>query len=92
MESRKIVLMKLFAGQQWRHREKEQTYGHSGAGEGGVNGESSRETYTLPYVKEPVEICCMMQSSTPGLCDNREGWDGVRDGRRFKREETYVYL
>ena len=92
MESRTMVLMKLFAGQQWRHRQREQTYGHSGEGEGGVNGESSKETYTLPYVKEPVEICCMMQSSTPGLWDNLEGWDGVRDGRRFKREETYVYL
>ena len=56
MESRTMVLMKLFAGQQWRHRQREQTYGHSGEGEGGVNGESSKETYTLPYVKEPVRV------------------------------------
>jgi len=28
MESRKIVLMKLFAGQQWRCRLREQTYGY----------------------------------------------------------------
>ena len=27
METRKMVLMKVFAGHQWRHRE--QTYGHS---------------------------------------------------------------
>ena len=26
MESRKMVLMNLFAGQQWRHRHREQTY------------------------------------------------------------------
>ena len=26
-----------------------------------------------------------------GLCDNLEGWDGVRGGR-FKGEGTYAYL
>ena len=26
--TRKIVLMNLFAGQQWRNRHREQTYGH----------------------------------------------------------------
>ena len=30
MESRKMVLMNLFAGQQWRHRGREQTGGHGG--------------------------------------------------------------
>ena len=35
MESRKMVLMKLFAGQEWRHRHSQQTYGHSVAGSGG---------------------------------------------------------
>ena len=30
-----MVLMKLFAGQQWRHRPREQTYGH-GVGAGSV--------------------------------------------------------
>ena len=30
MESRKVVLMNLFAGQQWRRRHRKQTYGHSG--------------------------------------------------------------
>ena len=28
MESRKMVLMKLFARQQWRNKHREQTYGH----------------------------------------------------------------
>ena len=36
MESRKMVLKNLFAGQQWRNRHREQTYGH---GERGVEGE-----------------------------------------------------
>ena len=34
MESRKMVLINLFAGQQWRNRQKEQTYGHAGLGGG----------------------------------------------------------
>ena len=46
MESRKMVLMNLFAGQQWRNRE--QTYGHSSVGreegEGEMYGESNMET------------------------------------------------
>ena len=32
MESRKTVLMKLFAGQQWRRRYREQTYVHGVVG------------------------------------------------------------
>ena len=28
MESRKMVLMNLFVGQQWIRRHREQTYGH----------------------------------------------------------------
>ena len=36
MESRKMVLMNLFAGKQWRHRHREQTYGHR-EGEGRMN-------------------------------------------------------
>ena len=51
MKSRKMVLMKLFAGQQWRYRD--QTYGHGAVGreEGRMNRESTTETYALPYVK-----------------------------------------
>ena len=40
MESRKVVLIKLFSGHQWRHGNREQTfeqtYGHGGLGEGRV--------------------------------------------------------
>ena len=35
MESRKMVLMNLFAGQQWRNRHNEQTYGQIGGGRRG---------------------------------------------------------
>ena len=53
MESGKMVLINLFAGQQWRYRHREQTYVHREAyeGEDGTNRESSMETYTLPYMK-----------------------------------------
>ena len=44
MDSRKIVLMKLFAGQQWKHRHREQTYGH-GQGEEGGMGRMERVTW-----------------------------------------------
>ena len=41
MESRKMVLMNLFAGKQWRHSHREQICGNSGEGEGGTNGEKN---------------------------------------------------
>ena len=55
MKSRRMALMDLFAGKQWRHRHIEQTYGQGlGAeeGEGEMNGESGMDAYTLPYVKQ----------------------------------------
>ena len=45
MESRKMVLMNLFAGQQWRNRHREQTYGHGErGGEGEMYGEGNIDT------------------------------------------------
>ena len=41
-----MVLMNIFAGQQWRRRDKEQTYGHGErGGEGRMYGKSIMETY-----------------------------------------------
>ena len=46
MESRKMVPKNLSAGQQWRNRHREQTYGHGErGGEGEMYGESYMETY-----------------------------------------------
>ena len=44
-----MVQASLFAGQQWRHRHREQTYGHrlGGEGEAGMNGESNVEAYII---------------------------------------------
>ena len=50
MESRKMVLKNLFAGQQWRRRYRGHVCGgYEGAG--GTKGESSVETYTPTYEK-----------------------------------------
>ena len=43
--------MNLFAEQQRRCRHREQTCGHRAGGDGGMNGESSIEAYTLPHGK-----------------------------------------
>ena len=46
MESRKMVLKKLFTGQKCRNRYREKTYGHGERGaEGEMYGKSNMETY-----------------------------------------------
>ena len=49
MESRKMVLMDLFVGQEWRCRLRGQTVDTVRDREGGVNLESSFETYAFIY-------------------------------------------
>ena len=51
MESRKMVLMNLFAGKEWRLRCRERTVDTVGEGEGEANGESSINLYTVPCVE-----------------------------------------
>ena len=46
MESRKMVLKKLFTALQWRNNHRDQTYGHGErGGEGEMYEESNMETY-----------------------------------------------
>jgi len=56
MESGKMVLMNLFAGQQWRHRHREQIYGHGGRG-GRRGWDKLREwhgnTHTTVWTTDP---------------------------------------
>ena len=48
-----MVLKNLFAGQQWRNRHRESTYGHGArGGEGEMYGKSNMETY--------ITICKMI--------------------------------
>jgi len=73
MESRKMVLMNLFAEQKWRHRHREQTCGHKRKGKGWTNGESSIETYKFSSVQFSSvaqlcpTLCDPMDCSMPGL-------------------------
>ena len=46
-----MVPMNPFAGQQWRYRQQGTDLWTQWEGEGGMNGESSMETYTVPYIK-----------------------------------------
>ena len=53
MESKKIALMNLFSGKQWRNRHREQTSGHGGEGrrEKGRCLERVTWEFTKPYIK-----------------------------------------
>ena len=64
-----------------------------------MNGESSMETYTLPYVKQTTSGNLMYDAGNQKsvLCDNLEGWGGVGwggegGGGQFRREGTQVCL
>ena len=59
----------------------------AGGEEGGMNGESGTETYTLPYVKQPASGNLLCDSgSSARCCDNLEGWGGVRGGKEAQEE------
>ena len=62
MEFRKMVLMNLFAGQQWQHRHKEQTCGCSG------EKRENMETYTLPYVKQTASGNLLRDTGSSTQC------------------------
>ena len=64
-----------------------------GEGEGGMNGESSVETHTLPYVKQDSQGNSLYESqnSNWGSVTTWRGGQGG-GGRGFKREGTQVHL
>ena len=66
-----MVLMKLFAGEQWRQRHREQTYGHGGGGTGRkerVRGmERVTGKLTLPYVKQTADGNLLNDSGNSNL-------------------------
>ena len=89
-----MVLKNLFAGQHWRNRHREQTYGHGERGaEGEMYIESNMETYiTICKIDNQQEFAVCLRNLKQGLCINLEEWDGREMGGRFKREGMYVYL
>ena len=61
--------------------------GTAGRGEGGMNSESSTETYiTICETESEGEVDIKHWELNPVFCDNLEGWN------RGKREGLYVYL
>ena len=86
-----MVLKNLFAGQQWRNRHREETYGHGKrGGEGEMFGESSMETYiTMCKIDSLGEFAVWLRKLKQGLCINLEGWfwggrwEGVSKGRGY---------
>ena len=75
MESRKMGLKNLLAGQQWRNRHREQTYGHREMeGEGEMYGESNMETYITIYtIDSQLEFAVCLRILKQGLCINLVG-------------------
>ena len=62
------VMMKLFAGQQWRHRHREDLWTQVGEEEVGMDWDNNVETYTLPHgclyrTMTELSSCCKY-----GLC------------------------
>ena len=81
-----MVLMNQITGKEWRHRFREQTYGHGG---GGIEWDERRKRHRHIYT-----IRCKMDSwwevaverGDPSLvlCDDLEGWDMGRGERLIR--------
>ena len=91
MESRKMVQMNLFSGQQWRNRHREQTYGHGErGGEGELYGKSNMETYITIYKIQ--EFAVWLRKLKQGLYISLEVWESGRwEGGSNRREYMYIY-
>ena len=63
MDSRKMVLMNLFARKEWRHKCREWTVDTVGEAEGRTNGEGSIHIHTLSHVRQLVRSCCIKQGA-----------------------------
>ena len=86
-----MILMHLFARQQWRNRHREQTYGHGErGGEGEMYGESNMENYiTICKIHNQWRFAVFLRELKQGLCINLEGWDG--EGVSKRRGYMYTY-
>ena len=85
-----MVSKNLFAGQQWRNRHREQTYGHGErGGEGEMYGESNMETYIIICkIDSQWEFAICLSELKQGLCINLEGWMGKEIGGRFIQQSA----
>ena len=92
MDSRKMVLMSPFSGQQWRRRHRELTC-RQGMGVKACVGLMERVAWkhTLPYVKQLASgnLLCDKGSSTWCSVKTERGGLGWEIGERFKREKIH---
>ena len=90
-----MVPMNIFAGQQWRERHREQTYGHVRVGgEGEMYGESYMETYiTICKIHGQRESAVWFRKLKQGLLYQPRGvgWGGRREGSSKWRGYVYTY-
>ena len=90
-----MVPKNLFAGQQWRNRQREQTRGHGEkAGEGEMYGKSNMETYTIICkIDSQWEFAVWLRKLKQGLCINLEGvgWGGRWEGGSKGKGYMYTY-
>ena len=87
MESRKVILIKLFAGQQWKHRYKEHTWLSRGweEWEVGMYRESNMEIYiTICKIDSQRAFALWLRELKLGLCKNLEGCNGNEDGKEVQ--------
>ena len=77
----------FFAGQHWRNRHREQTYGHGErGGRGEIYGESNMETYiTICKTDSRWEFAVWLRKLNQGLWINLERWGGEGDGREVQK-------
>ena len=86
-----MVLINLFAGQQWRCRHREQICEHGqGRREEDKRRQQHGNTHTPAYGKQPVGLCCDTGSSA--RCSVTAYRGGMGTGERCEEEGTYVYL
>ena len=90
MKSRRMELMELFAGQQWRQWHREKTCGH-GVGGGGRYGERNMETYTTTCeIESQQEFALWLKELKLGLGNNLEWWDEEEGGREGQDGEDFA--
>ena len=87
MESRKMVLMNLFAGQQWKRRCREQTcwlrQGRRGRDE--WREQPGNVLTTACEIDSQGEFAVWVRELKQVLYDKLEGWAGLRSGREVQQ-------
>ena len=88
-----MVLKNLFAGHQWRNRQREWTYGHGvRGGQGEMYGKNNMEMYiTICKINSQQEFAVCLRKLKHGLCINLEVWDGEGDGGEGSKGRGYMY-